>query len=160
MFTNSRICILCILIYTYIQKKKKSQFCIKTSEACKLQISSFLYDRKLDNSHILSFQIIQIQRGTMKEDQVTFGQRSYGGRKAMHLSADGWWQTTVCTGRTELWYQAETLHTGSVEMSIIRESYKCSPDFCLLKCSFRSGLYSRILQFCSKVFFQDFRPTQ
>lgn len=123
MFTNSRICILCILIHTYIhtKKKKKSQFCIKTSEACKLQISSFLYDRKLDNSHILSFQIIKIQRGTMKEDQVTFGQRWYGGRKAMHLSAAGWWQTTVYTGKTELWYQAETLQTGSVEMLIIRE---------------------------------------
>lgn len=54
------------------------------------------FDRKLESDHI-SFQSIQVQRGMMKENQVIFGQRLYGSKKIVPLSAAGKGKTNVET---------------------------------------------------------------
>lgn len=70
MFTNSKK-------YTYIF------FVPKNQKFSKVQMSLFLFNRKLDNRHISFSQNRLVQRGMAEEDQVSFGQRCHMGQKKL-----------------------------------------------------------------------------
>lgn len=92
-----------------LQQQQKNQPCIKRSDVCK-KVSLFLFcglllevvlkkagrdrgknqpppsqpcgfNRKLDSSRVTSLQSIQVQRDTVKEKQLLFGQRRYRSKK-------------------------------------------------------------------------------